>query len=122
MAVTITLSTIPGTKTLDDYGSSTTMHLLEPSLETETLTAVPSVAGIRAAIAQFGAQVRAEHPQASFYVSVSLARGHRKPNGFDAASRGNGLGQEDFLRVTDNRTKPAVPVAPAGALPKEARA
>ncbi len=122
MAVTITLTTIPGTKTLDNYGSSTTMQLLGGPLGRETLPVMPNVAAIKAAVARFGAQVRAEHPGASFYVSVLLAAGQRKPNGFDAASRGNGLGQENFFHVTDNRTKPAVPAAPAGALPKEARA
>ena len=122
MAVTITLSTIPGTKTLDNFGSSTTMQLLGEPLGRETLPAVPNLSAIRAAVARFGAGVRAEHPGASFYVSVLLAPGQRKPNGFDAASRGNGLGQEDFLHVTDNRTKPALPAAPAGALLKEARA
>ena len=41
---------------------------------------------IKAAVARFGAKVRAAHPDASFYVSVRLARGHRKPNGYDAAA------------------------------------
>ena len=119
MAVTITLSTIPAARTLDDYGSSTTMQLLRGSLDRETLSVVPKVAAIRAAVARFGTQVRAEHPKASFYVSVSLARWQRRPNGFDAASRGNGLGQEDFLHVTDHRTTPAMPAA---TVTEEARA
>jgi hypothetical protein len=116
MPVTVTLSTIPGTKTREDYGVTKTMSLLAPSLSSETLTAISTVADIRAAVARFGARVRAEHPGASFYVSVRLAKGNRKPNGYDAASRGNGLGQEDFMHVTDRRTKLA------GSLPEQAGA
>ena len=119
MAVIITLTTIPGTKTLDNFGSSITMQLLRGPLGRKTLPAAPNLAAIRAAVAHFGTGVRAEHPGASFYVSVLLAAGQRKPNGFDAASRGNGLGQEDFMHVTDNCTKPAVS---AGAGADEARA
>ena len=119
MAVTVTLTTIPGTKTLDNFGSSTTMQLLGGPLGRDTLSVAPNLAAIRAAVAHFGTGVRAKHPEASFYVSILLAAGQRKPNGFDVASRGNGLGQEDFLHVTDNRTKPAVP---AGAVAEEARA
>jgi len=67
------------------------------------------VPDIKAAVARFGAKVRAEHPEASFYVSVRLAKGSRKPNGYDAASNRNGFGQDDFLRVEDKRTKPPTP-------------
>ena len=119
MAVTITLSTVPGTMNQEDYGTSKTLELLGPSLGTETLPALLTVADIRAAVARFGARIRAEHPKASFWVSVSLAKGNRKPNGYDASSRGNGLGQEDFMHVTNRRTKTP---APAGAQPGEAGA
>ena len=81
-----------------------------------------NVAEIKAAVARFGAKIRAEHPQASFYVSVRLGKGSRKPNGYDAASHGNGLGPEDFIRVTGQRTTAAVPVAPGSALPERAGA
>ena len=114
MPVTVTLSTAPATATRERFGTTMSLDLFGPSLGTETLPAVSSVAEIKAAVARFGARVRAEHPEASFYVSVRLARGQRKPNGYDASSRGNGFGQEDFIRVTDQRAEPAVPAALAG--------
>lgn len=119
MTVSVTLSTIPGRRSIEDYGTSKTTTPLGESLGTETLPAVTNVAGIRAAVARFGNKVRAEHPEASFYISVRLAKGNRKPNGFDVASRGNGLGQEDFMHVTDRRTKLAVPAAAAGTIPDQ---
>ena len=115
MPVTLTLSTMPGTLTRNDRYTSILTKPFGPSLATETLTAISTVADIRVAVARFGARVHAEHPEESFYVSVCVAKGCRKPNGYDAASRGNGLGQEDFLHVTDTRTKQAEPAAVPGA-------
>ena len=80
------------------------------------------MAEIRTAVARFGARIRAGHPEASFYVSVRLAKGQRKPNGYDAASRRNGLGQENFMHVTDKRTKQDAPVTPASTLSGQAGA
>ncbi len=119
MAVTVTLSTVPATAAKEKYGTTLSLDLFGPSLGTEILPAVSNVAEIKAAVARFGAKVRAAHPEVSFFVSVSLAKGSRKPNGYDAARRGNGLGQEDFVRVTDRRTGPAMS---AGALPEQAGA
>ena len=106
MAVTVTLSTVPGKLTREDRYTSSTIEVFGPSLATETIAALSSTADIKAAVARFGAKVRADHPDASFYISIRLARGNRKPNGYDAASRGNGLGQESFMQVEDRRTKP----------------
>ena len=115
MPVTVTLSTVPGKLTREDGYTSKTVELFGPSLAAETLTAVSTVPDIKAAVARFGAKVRAAHPDASFYVSVRLARGHRKPNGYDAAASRNGFGQDDFMHVEDRRAKvdtSAAPVAP----------
>ncbi len=98
------------------------LDLFGPSLGTEIFLVVSTVAEIKGAVARFGAKMRAAHPEASFYVSVSLARGSRKPNGYDAARRGNGLGQEDFVRVTDRRTDPQVQAGVVSALPEQAGA
>ena len=118
MAVTITLSTVPGNLTREDCYTSSTVEVFGPSLATETIAGLSSTADIRAAVARFGAKVRTDHPDASFYVSVRLAKGNRKPNGYDAASHGNGLGQEDFMHVEDRRTKAATPAdAPAQQVP-----
>ena len=108
MAVTLTLSTTPATAAREKYGTNMSLDLFGPSLGTETLPPVSNVTEIKTAVARFGAKMRAAHPEASFYVSVSLAKGSRKPNGYDAARRGNGLGQQDFVRITDRRTDPQV--------------
>jgi len=108
MAVTVMLSTTPATAAREKYGTSMSLDLFGPSLGAETLRAVSTVAEIKGAVARFGAKIRAAHPEASFYVSVGLAKGSRKPNGYDAARRGNGLGQEEFVRVTDRHTDLAV--------------
>ena len=122
MTVTVILSTVPGTKTRDDYGTSSTISIMGDSLGREILPGTKTVAEIRAAVARFAAKIRAEHPDASFYVSVRLARGDRKPNGYDAASRRNGLGQKNFMHLVDQRTAPAALPAADGTLQAETRA
>ncbi len=122
MAVTLTLSTAPATAAREKYGTSMSLDLFGPSLGTETFLVVSTVAEIKGAVARFGAKMRAAHPEESFYVSVSLAKGSRKPNGYDAARRGNGLGQEDFVRITDRRTDPQVQAGVVSVLPGQAGA
>ena len=116
MPVTITLSTVPGKLTRERGYTSKAIELFGRSLATEVGIAASTVPDIAAAVARFGGRVRAEHPDASFYILVRLAKGHRKPNGYDAASKHNGFGQDDFLHVEDKRTKPVAP-ADAPALP-----
>ena len=103
MPVTITLSTVPGKLTRERGYITKTIELFGPSLATETVPAVGNVAQIKQAVARFGAKVRADHPNESFYVSVRLQKGARKPNGYDAASSRNGFGQDDFLHVEEGR-------------------
>ena len=71
------------------------------------------MADVKAAVARFGGRLKAENPDASFYVSVRLAKGCRKLNSYDAASRQNGLGQDDFMRLNDGRTVQVEGAAPA---------
>lgn len=115
MSVTITLSTVPGKLTREDGTTSKTVELFGSSLAAETLTGISTVPDIKAAVARFDTKVRAAHPDASFYVLVRLTKGHRKPNGYDAAASRNGFGQDDVLHVEDRRTRvdaSASPVAP----------
>ena len=86
MPVTITLSTVPGKLTRERGYTTKTIELFGPSLATETVSAIGNVAQIKQAVARFGAKVRADHPNESFYVSVHLQKGARKPNGYDAAT------------------------------------
>lgn len=128
MPVTVTLSTVPGKLTCERGYTSKTIELFGPSLAMEAGVPASAVPDIAAGVERFGARVRAEHHRlrfpggmsakliggASFYVLVRLAKGHRKPNGFDAASKHNGFGQDDFLHVEEQRTKPDTPAdAPA---------
>ncbi len=122
MAVTVTLSTMPATAAKEKYGTTMSLDLFGPSLGAEILRAISNVAEIRGAVARFGAKVRAAHPEASFYVSINLAKGSRKPSGYDAARRGNGLGQEEFVRVNDGQTEPEMQAEVVSALPGQAGA
>ena len=112
MSVTVTLSTAPGYVTRGNKFTSKTIDIFGPSLGKETLSLVSTVPDIKAAVGRFGAKLRTQHLDASFYVFVHLAKGCRKPNGFDAASNNNGFGQNDFMHVKDEagnkvRTEPA---------------
>ncbi len=62
----------------------------------------------------FGDGVAQQHPEVSFMVSVSVVKGSRKPNGFDAANTRNGLGQEACTKTID-KTDPIQPGYPAAA-------
>lgn len=119
MPITVTLSTVPGKLTREDGYTTKTIELFGRSLANEIIIAISTVPDIAAAVARFGTQVRADHPDASFLVLVRLAKGHRKPSGFDTASKHNGFGQDDFMHVEDRRPQPAqaasAPVSPAAA-------
>ena len=54
---------------------------------------------IRKLVKTFGEGVAVQHPDRSFMVSVSIAKGSRKPNGFDAANNRAGLGQEAWMKT-----------------------
>ena len=60
---------------------------------------IGTVADAREVIAAFGARIKSGHPDTSFYLSVSVRKGDRKPRGFDDASRNDDLGQDDFLTL-----------------------
>lgn len=74
----------------------------------------------------FGQRVRAQHPDRSFQVSISMRKGDRKPRGYDAAYLNNGFGQEDCLRTVDKRRAaamaelPDASAAPTGPAPSSA--
>ena len=54
--------------------------------------------GIARAVAEFGHDVLAANPGASFTICVLMAEGRRKPRGFDAAGKAGTFGQDAFLR------------------------
>lgn len=103
MPCTITLSTIPGHKT--HFGI--TIDLFGKSLDRKTIEVVSTVNDIRSAIADFGRAVHEAHPNESFYISVSIAKGSRKPNGYDAADKNDGLGERAYLKMEETEPCPA---------------
>ena len=115
MPATINLSTISGSIERNDHSRAMILEVCGTPIGRETVT-IATVADLRTAVQAFGARVHAVHPDASFLVSMSIRKGHRKPRGYDAAYHGNGFGQEDFLHVTDKRTKPVVEPTAAGAV------
>jgi len=73
-----------------------------------------NVAEIAVLVKTFGDGVARQHPEISFMVSVSVVKGSRKPNGFDAANNCNGLGQEAWMKTID-KADPIRPSYPAAA-------
>lgn len=93
------LNAIPATRTIGRWGASTkseiTTNLVPP--RRITATTVPDVAN---QVIAFGRHVAAECPRQSFVVFARMARGQRKPRGFDAAARAQELNCESWLHVT----------------------
>ena len=54
---------------------------------------------IAAFVKTFGADVAKQNPEKSFMVSTSVAKGSRKPNGFDDADKRHQLGQEAWMKT-----------------------
>ena len=65
------------------------------------LSEAKSVDEIKGLVRQFGEAVAAQYPEHSFMVSITIAKGSRKPRGFDEANRRNGLGQETWMRTVE---------------------
>ena len=60
--------------------------------------AVQGLGGITEAVSAFGRDVLAANPGASFDISVGMAKGQRKPRGFDDAEKAETFGHHAFLR------------------------
>lgn len=99
MAVTtIRLSANPGRKKVEHgYSSTEIAFCIGGGTPTRTVH-VSSLGEITTAVANFGKDVLAANPDASFIILVSVAKGQRKPRGFDAADKARQFGQEAFLR------------------------
>lgn len=106
MPATLNLTTMPGSIERNNGYSSHTVDLFGASLGRESVV-ITTVADLRTAVKRFGDRVRAEHPDASFAISVMLRKGDRKPRGFDDAYKNGGLGQHAFMHVVDKRTTAA---------------
>lgn len=118
MPATLNLTTMPGSIEHNDGYSCHKFDLFGGSLGRESLV-IATVADVRTAVKRFGDRMRADHPDASFAISVTFKKGDRKPRGFDDAYKNGGLGQHTFMHVVDKRTPAVAPgaVAPAGDTP-----
>jgi len=103
MPISIVLTTVPGTLEQGRGYVMQTADLFGPSLDTERI-AVQRTADIAPAVRRFRERVRTLHPDASFKVLLlRIAKGDRKPSGYDAAQKAGGFGQDAFMRMTESR-------------------
>jgi hypothetical protein len=100
MPCTITLTTLPATRRIWRGGVSTAYSLSAPILARETIV-FHRIGDIAAEVKAFGDRVRARAPDASFIVNLSVAKGHRKFPGYDAANRAGTFGQDAFIHLID---------------------
>ena len=100
MAALITLAAVPGHIEQHAGYNAKVVEICGREIA-RTTTPVATVGDVREAVRAFGTAIRARDPQSSFAILVGVRRGDRKPGGFDAAQRGDGFGQDDFLRVRD---------------------
>ena len=112
MAAIIILTAVPG-HIEQHVGYSTKVVEICGRELGRTTTPVATVRDVRDAVRTFGTAIRAHDPQSSFAILVGVRRGDRRPRGFDAAQRGDGFGQHDFMQVRDERE--AQTSTPAGA-------
>ncbi len=84
-----------------EYGypyKTTVLELLGTSLGRIRVEA-KTLIEIAALVKTFGDGVAKQHPETSFMVSIGIAKGSRKPNGFDDADRRHQLGQETWMKT-----------------------
>ncbi len=99
---TITMTALPGHHE-QEPGCAYTMTVIEVmgTCFGRTRAEARTVDQVRALVKAFGEGVAAQHPGQSFTVSVGVAKGSRKPAGFDAANRRNGLGEQTWMKTID---------------------
>lgn len=99
MATTsIILSAYPGRRVREHGCTSTQVGLCIGGGAPQRRLAVEGLGGITRAVAEFGRDVLAANPGASFDISVSMAKGQRKPRGFDDAEKAGTFAHHAFLR------------------------
>ncbi len=101
MVCTLRMSATPGAK----FPGGKTLEITS-TLARKTIDVVGTIADVRSAAMDFGKETHAAHPDASFYVFVSVVKG-RKPNGFDAADKAEQFGQETYLKMEEPKPCPA---------------
>ncbi len=92
------------------YASTATVIEIMGTCLGRTRAEAKTLDQIRALIKAFGEGVAAEHPDKSFMVSVGVAKGSRKPAGFNAANKRDGLGELAWMKTLTkaNRGNPGL--------------
>lgn len=98
MPATLNMVAIPGHLEKTSGYTSKVIKICGRDFGRESKT-IGTVADAREAAATFGSRIKAEQPNTSFYISMAVRKGDRKPRGFDDAIRNGGLGQDDFLTL-----------------------
>jgi hypothetical protein len=98
---TIILDTIPSHHERTPGGTHTVIvyQIGGERLSQRISVAVKTLDDIRAAVQAYGNQVAAVHPDKSFVVVITMAKGCRKPKGFDAADDRNDLCQQMWMKT-----------------------
>jgi hypothetical protein len=108
---TITLRALPGHHEQEPgYASMATVIEVLGTCLGQTRAEAKTLDQVRALVKTFGGGVAAEHPDKSFMVSVGVAKGSRKPTGFDAANQRDGLGELAWMKTVTkaNRGNPGL--------------
>ena len=110
MPTNIRLTTMPGKIRKGRICDALVLDLLGSSLGRKDVS-IRKPADVVAAVRAFRERVRAEHPNASFMVNISIRKGERKPPGYDAADKAGLFDERAFMHVeaeTDSATKTAL--------------
>ena len=95
----ILMLAIPGHLAIAPGCRSTVLEITARPYARETVE-VRNLDELRPLVKAFGERTVASTGGKSFMVSMTVAGG-RKPSGFDAANRRNGLGEEAFMRAAE---------------------
>jgi hypothetical protein len=99
MPCAIMLRAIPGHFEDGPGYRSRVLEILGDVYGERSIPAAANLADIAKAVKAFGQDISAVRPGVSFQIMVSIRKGSRKPNGFDAADHENGFGQDDYMKV-----------------------
>ena len=120
-STSIILSAYPGRRVREGSCTSTQIGMCIGGGAPQRRLAVEGLGGITRPVAEFGRDVLTANPGASFDISVTMAKGQRKPRGFDDAEKAGTFGHQAFLRedAGDDATyrKLVSPPAPGASAP-----
>ena len=105
MPTAIRLTTMPANIRKGRLGTSLVLDLLGRSLGQEDIS-IRKPGEVAPAVRAFGERIRAEHPDASFEIIVSVRKGQRKPPGYDAAENAGEFNNRAFMHVETEDGRP----------------